>query len=245
MAKKEEKINKATYNDETGYLREALKSIITDGYIYVMDRDEEYVYFEHEVYNDKYISTTYRMKYSIDGVNVSLEEGSMEEVKRETQYTVVKEYVESVGDQVMKALTSFFKKDEKEVDIPVIKQFQEEQMIAVEPLYALPDTPDGHGEAMSFETIVGLVDSANEAINKGKLSGGLFHQQNTEDIEILETWVNKCECTIGETIVEEGQPIAKVKFHNPKLWEMRKSGKLGGLSIGGRGKRVPVDKGDE
>ena len=92
---------------------------------------------------------------------------------------------------------------------------------------------------MDSETIHKMVDSANEAITKGTLSGGLFHKENSKDIEIVKAWVNECPCVIGETEVPEGQPIVKVKFHNTELWEMRKDGRLKGLSIGGKGKREP------
>ena len=44
-------------------------------------------------------------------------------------------------------------------------------------------------------------------------------------------------------LVKEGQPIVKLKFSDTEigkyLWEKRKSGKLLGVSIGAKGKRVP------
>lgn len=131
----------------------------------------------------------------------------------------------------------------KKTEIPVIKQFNEEEQIAIEPMYCGPMQVDGHGEYMTEETIRGMVDSANDAIEKGKLSGGVFHKENLDEIEILKAWVNECDCIIGDTEVPEGQPIVKVKFHDTDLWNLRKEGKLRGLSIGG--KRKPLEKDNE
>ena len=42
----------------------------------------------------------------------------------------------------------------------------------------------------------------------------------------------------GEPI-KAGTWVAKIKYHDKDLWELKKAGVLGGVSIGGRGK---VDK---
>lgn len=125
-------------------------------------------------------------------------------------------------------------------DMPIIKQFEEEEMIAIEPMYCLPNTPDGHGEGMDIDTVYKMVESANKAITERRLSGGLFHKQNLKEIELIKCWVNECDCQIGESFVQEGQPIMKVKFHDEDLWNMRKNGELKGLSIGAKGERVEV-----
>lgn len=184
----------------------------------------------------------------MDGVNVTLN-GEREAVARETVYTPKKEDTveKSLTETVKGILHDFFGKKEfnpdtdQGVEVPIIKQFVDEEMVAIEPLYCPPNVADGHGEGMNEEDIRKMVDSANGAIERGDLSAGLFHAKNTDKIEILKTWVNECDCVIGGTTVVEGQPIAKVKFHDSKLWEMRKSGDLGGLTIGAKGKRVPND----
>ncbi len=247
---------KATADDIHTYLRDAISMnyVFEDGYVYGIDYCKDFVYFCVEYYDQGYYSITYKLAYNLDGVNVSLN-GDLIPVKKETIYTEINpketelvqddEVFEEDGN-IFRGIESLFKKYFKKADkdikvsnnIPVIKQFQDEQMISIEPMYCPPETEDGHGEQMTLEVIKQMVQSANDAIEKGTLSGGLFHSENRSDIEILEAWVNPCECIIGETEVQEGQPIVKVQFHNTELWDMRKSGELGGLSIGCKGSTV-------
>lgn len=114
-----------------------------------------------------------------------------------------------------------------------IVKFNEEQMIAIEPLYCKPLEADLHEEGMTEEEIRKMVDNINENITK--ISGNIGHAINTEGFHFVKAWVNECDCIIGDEIVPEGQPIIKVQFSDEKLWELRKSGKLQGLSIGALG----------
>ena len=85
-----------------------------------------------------------------------------------------------------------------------------------------------------------MVKSFNEANESGSLQTSLFHAHKTESFEVVKAWVNEVDCTIGETVVKEGQPIAKIHFLNEDAWELRKTGELMGLSIGARAKSVEV-----
>jgi hypothetical protein len=241
-----DKILKATADDIRGYIRNAIREKFEeDGkYTWLTDYepDEGFAYFSEDYWDgDKYITNTYRVSYTRDGVNITIGD-DLSKVVRETKYTEVKDD-DFVGKTLLKSIKGLFdeyfqKKDNKE--FVIIKQFDDEEMIAIEPMYCPPMVEDGHGESMDMDTIYKMVESANKAIQERRLSGGLFHKMNTPDIEILKTWVNECPCKIGDTDVVEGQPIAKVKFHNEELWEMRKNGELKGLSIGAKGKKVEV-----
>ncbi|UUW39736.1 putative serine protease domain-containing protein [Vibrio phage VPMCC14] len=114
-----------------------------------------------------------------------------------------------------------------------IVKFNEEQMIAIEPLYCKPMEADLHEEGMTEEEIRKMVSNINA--NLDKISGNIGHALNTEGFHFIKAWVNECDCIIGDEIVPEGQPIIKVQFVDEKLWELRKSGKLQGLSIGALG----------
>lgn len=117
-----------------------------------------------------------------------------------------------------------------------ITKFNEEQMVAIEPLYCKPLDADLHEEGMTEEEIRKMVDNINANIDK--ISGNIGHALNTEGFHFVKAWVNECECVIGEEVVPEGQPIIKVQFTDDNLWELRKSGKLCGLSIGALGSVV-------
>jgi len=240
-----EKIEKATVDDIQGYIRDAIKLEwkFDNGYLCNVTYDDQYAYFVVEYYDDGYFDITYRVAYSLDGVNISLAD-TLEEVKKETTYIPIKqeEVDKGLSSKIVKILHEYF--GDKSISpskegIPIIKQLDDEEMIAIEPMYCLPGVADGHGEGMDLDTIQKMVKSANEAIERGTLSGGLFHKENNEDIEIQKCWINECPCIIGETEVPEGQPIVKVKFHDAELWDLRKTGVLKGLSIGGKGKREP------
>lgn len=129
-----------------------------------------------------------------------------------------------------------------EPDKVVIKAFDEDEMVAVEPFYILPDsTPDAHGDTYSKEECRMMVKAAQEAIEKGELTANFFHKIDTDKFTIEKVWVNEVECMIGDTLVPENQPIAKTKFHCPVAWKQRKTGRLGGLSIGAHAEWEIVD----
>lgn len=114
-----------------------------------------------------------------------------------------------------------------------ITKFNEEQMIAIEPLYCKPMDPDAHDQGMTEEEIRKMVDNINTNISK--ISGNIGHVFNTDGFYFVKAWVNECECMIGSEFVPEGQPIIKVQFTDETLWSMRKTGQLQGLSIGALG----------
>lgn len=114
-----------------------------------------------------------------------------------------------------------------------ITKFNEEQMIAIEPLYCKPMDSDAHDQGMTEEEIRKMVDNINTNINK--ISGNIGHVFNTDGFYFVKAWVNECECMIGSEFVPEGQPIIKVQFTDETLWSMRKKGQLQGLSIGALG----------
>ncbi len=148
------------------------------------------------------------------------------------------EFVEKNGEE------SFFQKflghfgPTKENINPVVKQFEDEQMIAIEPLYIVADGVDGQGDTYSREDANNMCTSLNKAIDEGRLQHGLFHKHSSDAFEITKSWVNEFECTIGDSVVLEGQPLAKVQFKNQAAWDLRKSGTLMGLSIGARATEV-------
>lgn len=126
---------------------------------------------------------------------------------------------------------------------PVIKRFNEEEMVAIEALYVAPDEVDGHGETADAETLKSMVDSFNVAIEKGILKSATDHKEVTDAYHAIKAWINPCECYIGSQFVPEGQPLVKMQFTDKDAWEARKSGEMCGVSIGARckGKEVVED----
>ena len=147
---------------------------------------------------------------------------------------------EKILDRILSVLEKALGDTASDKEVPVIKQFQEEQKVAIEWLYPV-DQDDLHGERMDREEVRKMVDSLNAAIKDSKLKSAIDHIVYTDGWHIEKAWVNEAECSINNTIIPEGWPLCKVKFTNDALWEARKSGLLQGLSIGAKGIKEEVE----
>lgn len=112
-----------------------------------------------------------------------------------------------------------------------------EEKISYEVVYE-PDTVDSHGQWMSKETVEKACNNFNDCLKKGIVQPNLFHLKNTDTFEILDSWINKeldvnVETT-GEPI-KAGAWIVKLHFTSDDLWQLKKDGVLGGVSIGAKG----------
>lgn len=232
-----EGIDKATFDN----IRRAVSGALADR----LQGDREFRPFvfinditsEHVIYDDDSLGLV-QLRYTFQDNKVTFS-GEPEPVNEITEF-VTKAEVEGFLEKALKKIVSKFSgsaKGQEYIDgnVPVIKQFQEEEMVAIEPLYCPPGVADHHEEGADEAGVRSLVKSFND--NVDKISGNIGHAVNTPLIEPQKAWVNECDCYIGKEFVPEGQPIAKVKFHAQDLWEARKSGVLGGLSIGAMGHR--------
>lgn len=122
----------------------------------------------------------------------------------------------------------------KEYGILKADETQKEEMVSYEVVYE-PDTEDSHGHWASRETLEKACENFNENLKKGIVKSNLFHVQDTEDFTILDTWIQKeLDVLVEETgeKIKAGTWVAKLKYHDEDLWELKKSGVLGGVSIG-------------
>lgn len=124
-------------------------------------------------------------------------------------------------------------------ELNLFKAVNHEEQITLEVVYE-PYKPDAHGEWMSEETIRKACDNFNDNLSKGVVQPNLFHLQDAPDqIQILKTYIIDEEMVFdsrGEQItVSEGTWVAEIKYLNKNLWELRKAGVIGGLSIGAKG----------
>lgn len=234
-------INKMTMNDLWGQLDNKLGSS-EYGYasVYDLDTDKSIVYVS--VWSDggrEY----YSYSYSLNGPKVEIDDASRKEVIKTTVYEDKPE--EAV---TMSKLKSFFKgvlsqlQLAKNTLVPVVKQFDEEQMIAIERLYIVPDTFDAHQHTISEEDTELMVKSFNEELTAGRLKFSLFHTHETNTFKTLRAWVNPYDCTIGDQFVPRGQPMCENQFLNKAAWEDRKSNGLAGVSIGCKAVLVDIEE---
>jgi len=118
----------------------------------------------------------------------------------------------------------------KSKTIPVIKSANDEKMIAIEVIYE-PFVPDLHGQWASADTLRKACADFNEKLKEGVVSTNLFHSFDTDTFEITKSWINEVVCDIGDFRVPEGTWLCEIQYKSPELWEMRKSGEIGGVSI--------------
>lgn len=251
LADKNGEINKNTNNDKRSILSQAInktfRSIHDDmdyyHYFYLVDFDDDYVYFE---YYDCGCSNyrTWKVPYTFNGTSASLDGEDVVEVVRLTEY---REIEESSDESITKStlfgwLDKYFGGTKQESQ-NIIKQFDEEEMISIEPLYIGVDEVDGHGWTFeSPDVITEMVDSFNKAVDEGRLQSGLFHKHATQGFKANRAWVNPCDCTVGETFVKKGDPLVEIQYTNKSLWEKRKAGEISGPSIGAKGDWVSIDE---
>jgi hypothetical protein len=219
-------VEKNTYQDKRDILSKAVRSSTGYSDSYTLDFDDSYVYFEKYETNGY---QSYKSKYTYDGTSASLS-GEITKVVKTTQYKDVVE--KSLEERVLDVIKSCFGGTNR---VPVIKQFQDEKMIAVEPLYICANEVDGQGDTIDRENLEYLVKSLND--NLDKVQPNMFHKVNTpEAFKINKAWINPYPCKFSEGGIEvpEGQPLVEIQFLNEVAWDLRKSGELMGLSIGAR-----------
>jgi hypothetical protein len=126
----------------------------------------------------------------------------------------------------------------------VVKKFDEEEMIAIEPLYINVGEADVHKDGITDESLDQLVDNFNANIDT--IKSKIHHAFETDGFIPLKAYRLPMDVYVGDpnspeelTLIEEGQPVVKMKFTDTKYWEKRKSGFLGSVSIGCKAERVP------
>ena len=139
-----------------------------------------------------------------------------------------------------KLLEAFSEFLEKAVGSTVQEQKSEtldEEMVSYEVIYE-PFTKDAHGEWMSDKTIEKAMENFNKNLEKGVVQPNLFHLKDTEAFTIESTWIQKeLDVKVIQTdeIIKAGTWVAKIRYNDADLWQLKKSGVVGGVSIGAVG----------
>lgn len=155
---------------------------------------------------------------------------------KESLVELFKKFLDTTSEDELKHSTE----KPSNVNLAVIKKFEDEKMESIEVLYCAPLEADAHGEGMTEVEIRKMVDNFNANIDK--IKGNFGHVINTDKFSPVKAWVNECDCIIGEEEVKEGLPLVKLKFHDPELFQKRKDGIFKGISISARGRRKKVEK---
>jgi Putative phage serine protease XkdF len=186
------------------------------------------------------------------GNKVEIPEDDLPAVKRKVRAAYKKFYPDKELPSILKAsemIDMFSSLIEKmfggsTANEPSIEEVDEE-MISYEVVYE-PLVKDAHGEWMTSETIEKACQNFNKNLEKGVVQPNLFHLKDTEAFTIESTWVQKeLDVKVVQTgeVIKAGAWICKLKYNDESLWDLKKQGVLGGVSIGGIG-RVNQETGE-
>jgi len=144
-------------------------------------------------------------------------------------------------DKLLKSFSEFLEAvvgDSKQRDnIKLIKSLNQEEMREISVVY-MPNTEDAHGEWMSESTVAQMCQDLRKGFFEAKeLTLNLFHIEPLEKsrAEAVDIYLLEDEIYLDDILVPAGSCVMEVQYHDPILWEMRKSGTIGGFSVhGGR-----------
>ncbi|MNQ71297.1 hypothetical protein D3C85_859600 [compost metagenome] len=144
-----------------------------------------------------------------------------------------KSLIESVKSTLVDAINKSFGSTQADSKVEVV----DEEMVSYEVVYE-PFVKDAHNQWMSDTTIEKAATNFNKNLEAGIVQPNLFHMQDTEAFTIESTWVQKeLDVQVVQTgeVIRAGTWVAKIKYNDPDLWELRKANIVGGVSIGGSG----------
>ena len=140
-------------------------------------------------------------------------------------------------NKLLEAFSEFLEKAVGQVSKETLPETLDEEMVSYEVIYE-PFTKDAHGEWMSDKTIEKAMENFNKNLQAGIVQPNLFHLKDTEAFTIESTWIQKeLDVKVIQTdeIIKAGTWVAKLKYNDADLWQLKKSGVVGGVSISGMG----------
>lgn len=101
-----------------------------------------------------------------------------------------------------------------------------------------PMTADTDDEFMSAEEIAKAEKYFTE--NQGKIDEKHSFRPS-EGLSVVDSWIQKCDCTIEGNVIKAGTWLMTVKCDNDKVWDKVQKGEYTGFSMGGKGIFSSVD----
>ena len=114
-----------------------------------------------------------------------------------------------------------------ESSLPMTKAVNEELKQATY-IVMVPDEVDLHGDITSESE----VRKACFNFNKYSMKANLFHAAATDTFEFCESYCCPTDFILDDIVVKKGTWLATIQVYDDTLWELIKSGKVNGLSIG-------------
>lgn len=243
--KEDVNIKKNTAQDKLYLLADAIQNVFeVNGvreWAWYQDHDDSHIYFQIWCpVKERYCSWAIGYAYSEGIVTLSEE---VEEVVQLTEWKRVQVPPSEVEKSQMSEKTLFSWLDKyfsKKSQVEVLKEYSDEEMVSIEPIWRPANEVDLHGDTIDLIEVRKMVDNINKKIENGTLKAGLFHTHETEVFKWQRAWVQEADAQLGETFVKAGTPLISAKWFNKKAWEDKKSGKLMAPSFGAKGIEVEL-----
>ncbi len=121
-------------------------------------------------------------------------------------------------------------------DIIKLKKISQDEQIVYGEVFA-PFMVDAHGDFFSDEEIVKM-KNMYDALAKSEKIIDVMHDGKAIEAYPIESFIAKA----GNPDYAEGAWVLGVKIEDAKVWELVKSGKINGYSIGALGRKVPMEQ---
>lgn len=101
---------------------------------------------------------------------------------------------------------------------------------------------DLHGDYVSEEEI----RKACHAFNRSPMRANLFHKAMTDSVEFIESYILPTGIELEDAAgtvrnIPKGAWLVVTQTYSDEIWKAQKDGRLNGVSIGARGRRVEED----
>lgn len=214
---------------ESGSVKVVGKSItLKDGKYTLLDEDGK----EYATFND--VQTIIKAALLVDA--------AIEKAKKKTPPKKDETAPEGADDTKKVKPNYGVKKNDKglewELEIPIYKLEGDKQLVGG--VVYEPDVTDAQGDSASEEEIQ---KAAHNFMIDSKTVGIMHKEDAGPRAKIVESYITPARMQIGNQFVKRGTWIMVVKIMDKELWDMVKSDKITGFSMGGRAQDNPQDMG--
>ena len=137
--------------------------------------------------------------------------------------------IEIIKKAITEALAPLFKKEVARIE-KATNEMERKALFVV----LAPDEVDAHGDTYSTKEI----EKGMQNFNRHCMKANLFHQVETQEAEIIQSYTTPVDMYIGDKFISKGTWLTEWYFPETevgeKIWQAVVSGEIDGVSIGCR-----------
>jgi hypothetical protein len=105
----------------------------------------------------------------------------------------------------------------------------------------VPDVEDAQGDIINAEEIAQGAHDFMANYGAQRTHMGIMHKATTNKVVILESYIAPVDLYVNGKTIVEGSWVVKIKVNDGQIWKKVKNGQFQAFSIGGTGKRIPME----